>query len=181
MTDLTGYDARGRPTGTTLTVPSGVPGLSGSYAVSQTYDRAAHVTSTTYPAVGGRPAETVTTRYKPLGLPESMSSPSAEYVITSGGGRGSRVGYSLDGGVSFNGGGGNPPDYVSLPSLREAATAVLGCVVNSSKYVPAGAYGRGRIGTAVGHPVAGTAAGASLGLLVGCAEGMIDPNPPGMP
>lgn len=172
VTDVTGYDARSRPTGTTLTVPSGVPGLSGSYAVSQTYDRADHVTSTTYPAVGGLPAETVTTRYNSLGLPESMSSPSAEYVWSA---------YSLDGGVSFNGGGGNPPDYVSLPSLREAATAVLGCVVNSGKYVPAGAYGGGRIGTAVGHPVAGTAAGASLGLLVGCAEGMIDPNPPGMP
>jgi RHS repeat-associated protein len=71
--DVTGYDGRDRPTGRTWTVPSGVPGLSGSYPVSYGYDAADHVRTVSYPGVGGLPAETVTTAYDPTGLSETMA------------------------------------------------------------------------------------------------------------
>ncbi len=70
--DVTGYDARDRPTGTTWTAPAGVTGLSGDYHVGYGYDRADHVTTVSYPAAGGLPAETVTTDYNTLGLPTTM-------------------------------------------------------------------------------------------------------------
>lgn len=69
---VTGYDARGRANGTTLTVPTGIPGLSGSYTTSQTYDRADRIKTVSYPAIGGLAAETVTTNYSNQGLPISM-------------------------------------------------------------------------------------------------------------
>ena len=72
VVDVAGYDGRDRPTGTVLTVPAGVPGLSGSYPVGYGYDAANRVVSTTLPAVGGLPAETVTTQYNTVGLPERM-------------------------------------------------------------------------------------------------------------
>jgi RHS repeat-associated protein len=77
--DVAGYDGRQRPTGRTWTVPSGVPGLSGSYPVGYGYDAADHVRTISYPAVGGLPAETVTTTYGPTGQPETMAG-AAEYV-----------------------------------------------------------------------------------------------------
>lgn len=79
VTETLGYDGKGRPTGTRHVVPPGVPGLSGDYAVTQTYDRADRVRSTTYPAIGGLPRETVTTDYDSLGLPTRMAG-LAEYV-----------------------------------------------------------------------------------------------------
>ncbi|HEU5107074.1 MAG TPA: RHS repeat-associated core domain-containing protein, partial [Micromonosporaceae bacterium] len=81
--DVTGYDGRNRPTGRTWTVPSGVPGLSGSYRVSYGYDAADHVRTVSYPAVGGVPAETVTTAYGPTGLPETLAGTS-QYVHAAG-------------------------------------------------------------------------------------------------
>ena len=65
--DVTGYDGRGRPLGTQWTVPPGVPGLSGTYRVSRGYDPADNVVSVQLPAVGGLPAETVTTRLQQPG------------------------------------------------------------------------------------------------------------------
>src|SRR5205814_8025678 len=62
-TAVTGYDARGRATSTTLTVPTGVTGLAGTYPVTTGYDRADRPTTVTYPAAGGLPQETVTTTY----------------------------------------------------------------------------------------------------------------------
>jgi RHS repeat-associated protein len=72
VTTTTAYDAKGRPTGSAITVP-GVPGLAGTYAVAQTYDRADRVTALTYPAIGALPRETVTTAYDTLGLPTRMA------------------------------------------------------------------------------------------------------------
>jgi len=83
VVDVTGYDERGRPRGTQWTVPGGVPGLSGTYAVGLGYDRADHLTSIAYPAAGGLPAETVTTGYDTLGLPLAMTGID-EYVWTTG-------------------------------------------------------------------------------------------------
>ncbi|MFI6483525.1 RHS repeat-associated core domain-containing protein [Nonomuraea sp. NPDC050663] len=71
-TQVTGYDKRSRALGGRLTVPSGLPGLTGTYETSQTYDRADRVTSVTHPAVGGLAGETVTTAYTSLGLATSM-------------------------------------------------------------------------------------------------------------
>jgi RHS repeat-associated protein len=73
VVDTTGYDGRGRPLGTKWTVPSGLPGLAGEYTLGYGYDRADHITSVSYPAIGGLPSETVTTVYNSLGLPERMT------------------------------------------------------------------------------------------------------------
>lgn len=73
VTESLGYDAKGRETGSRVTVPPGVPGLSGSYTATQTYDRGDKVRSITYPAIGGLPAETVTTEVNGLGLPTRMA------------------------------------------------------------------------------------------------------------
>lgn len=67
-TTVAGYDTRGRGTGTSLTVPAGVPGLTGTYSVGQTYDRADRAVASTYSAAGGLPVETVTTSYDTLGM-----------------------------------------------------------------------------------------------------------------
>lgn len=88
VTAVTGYDARQRALGNTLTVPAGIPGLSGattptSYTVTQAYDRADNPTATTYPAVGGLAQETVTTAYNGFGLPATLKATSGyttEYV-----------------------------------------------------------------------------------------------------
>ena len=73
VSETVGYDIKGRPTGSRLVVPAGIAGLSGSYSVTQTYDRADRVRSVAYPAMGGLPAETVTTEYNNLGLPTRMA------------------------------------------------------------------------------------------------------------
>lgn len=79
VVDVTGYDDRSRPTGRTLTVPAGVTGLSGDYSIGYGYDAADHQTRVDYPAVGGLPAETVTTTYNAVGLPDTLVG-AAEYV-----------------------------------------------------------------------------------------------------
>jgi RHS repeat-associated protein len=60
-------------------VPAGIPGLSGSYTVTRSYDRADRLKSVTYPAMGGLPAETVTNEYNSIGLPTRMFG-AEEYV-----------------------------------------------------------------------------------------------------
>lgn len=73
ITDVVGYDARNRPTGTSLTVPASQAGLAGTYTTTVGYDSADRVVQTTYPAVGGLPQETVTATYNSLGLPETLA------------------------------------------------------------------------------------------------------------
>ncbi|MFG3003622.1 RHS repeat-associated core domain-containing protein [Streptomyces calvus] len=81
---ITGYDGRGRMTGKKYTVPDDGSGLTGSYAFGYGYDLADHVTSVTYPAAGGLPAETVTTAYTAQGQPQKVSSPLATYQSSIG-------------------------------------------------------------------------------------------------
>jgi RHS repeat-associated protein len=83
VVDITGYDARDRPTGRSWDIPAGLTGLPDPYAVTYGYDRADHVTSVEYPAVGGLPQETVSTTYDSLGLPDTMNG-LGEYVWLSG-------------------------------------------------------------------------------------------------
>ncbi|MBB5079472.1 RHS repeat-associated core domain-containing protein [Nonomuraea endophytica] len=73
VVDVTGYDDRARPTGRAWSFPGA------TYSVGYGYDAADHPTKITYPAVGGLPAETVTTGYTALGRPETMTG-AAEYV-----------------------------------------------------------------------------------------------------
>ncbi|WP_281893894.1 RHS repeat-associated core domain-containing protein [Phytohabitans aurantiacus] len=83
VSEVPGYDNRGRPSGSRLTAPAGIPGLSGQYEASFTYDRSGHVTSATYPAIGGLPREEVVTEYNAMGLPTRMAGLN-EYVWGAG-------------------------------------------------------------------------------------------------
>jgi RHS repeat-associated protein len=80
-TGVTGYDAAGRPTGTTVTIPAGEPGLSGTYTFTTTYnDLSGLVSSTTSPARGGLAEETTFHNYQALDLPSTSE------VVSAGGG-----------------------------------------------------------------------------------------------
>ncbi|MDN3357330.1 polymorphic toxin-type HINT domain-containing protein [Actinomadura sp. DC4] len=73
--DVLGYDARYRPKGTRVTIPSTQGALAGNYDTTYTYDPADHLTSVTYPAAGGLPAEKVSTRYSGItGTPLALTS-----------------------------------------------------------------------------------------------------------
>lgn len=74
--EITGYDAEYRPTGSKITIPDtpGTKGLAGTYAYSTTYTATGKVQSTTVPATpGGLAAEKLVTRYNADGMPQSMS------------------------------------------------------------------------------------------------------------
>jgi len=77
---VAGYDARGRPTGRTWTIPADGNGLQGSYAFGYGYDAADHRTSIAYPAAGGLAAETVTTTHDVNGWPTRVTSPAGVYL-----------------------------------------------------------------------------------------------------
>ncbi|MEU8032000.1 RHS repeat-associated core domain-containing protein [Streptomyces sp. NPDC049099] len=81
---VTGYDDRGRATGKKVTVPDDGSGFTGSYTMGYGYDQADHMTSVSYPAAGGLPAETVTTTYTTQGRPSKVSSPLATYQSSFG-------------------------------------------------------------------------------------------------
>ncbi len=71
---VTGYDTMGRPTGSTLTIPSSEGLLAGTYTFATTYTTSGQVATYTMPAAGGLPAETVTSTYTDLDLPSRMTS-----------------------------------------------------------------------------------------------------------
>ncbi|WP_152990782.1 RHS repeat-associated core domain-containing protein [Sphaerimonospora mesophila] len=71
---VTGYDDMGRPTGSTLTIPSSEGLLAGSYTFTNTYTPTGKVATYTMPAAGGLPDETVTSTYTDLDLPKGMTS-----------------------------------------------------------------------------------------------------------
>jgi RHS repeat-associated protein len=73
-TTVTGYNARYQPTGSTVMIPAVEGSLAGSYAYSYGYTDAGWQQSTSLPAAGGLPAETVTTSYTSLGLVAGLSS-----------------------------------------------------------------------------------------------------------
>ncbi|MFD3542192.1 ricin-type beta-trefoil lectin domain protein [Streptomyces sp. NPDC058662] len=74
--EITGYDAEYRPTGTKLTIPetAATTGLAGTYTYSTTYTPTGQIQSTTLPATpGGLAAEKLITRYDADGLAKTMS------------------------------------------------------------------------------------------------------------
>ncbi|MFI6924623.1 RHS repeat-associated core domain-containing protein [Nonomuraea spiralis] len=76
-----GYDAAGRATGSTVTIPPSEGLLAGAYTVGTTYRSATGlVASTSYPASGGLPAETVRPGYTRLGQLASLDNGSRTYV-----------------------------------------------------------------------------------------------------
>ncbi|MEU4743522.1 RHS repeat-associated core domain-containing protein [Actinosynnema sp. NPDC023658] len=65
-----GYDTSGRPTGTTVTIPTSETGLGGSYSFPIAYDPlSGAIARNSSPGVGGLPAETIFRDYDALGSP----------------------------------------------------------------------------------------------------------------
>ncbi|MCI0690200.1 MAG: hypothetical protein L0Y54_23625, partial [Sporichthyaceae bacterium] len=102
VTAVGGYDGRGRPTSTAITIPTSEGDLAGSYQFSYGYDAAGHQTSLTYPAAGGLAQETVTTGYTAQGAPNSLSG--LDPYVTSTTWRGD----ALLGGKTYGQAGGQP-------------------------------------------------------------------------
>ncbi|MEW2130137.1 RHS repeat-associated core domain-containing protein [Streptomyces sp. NPDC005435] len=81
---VNGYDARGRATSTSLIVPADGTGLDGTYTIGYTYDTADHITALDYPAIGGLPAEKVTTSYTAQGRINKVTSGLGTYLAGTG-------------------------------------------------------------------------------------------------
>jgi len=81
--DVTGYDDRARPTGRSWQIPSGLTAMAGTYELGYAYDAADRPVSVSYPALGGLPAEMVTTGYHVTGAPVSLTG--AEGYVTATG------------------------------------------------------------------------------------------------
>jgi RHS repeat-associated protein len=81
---IDGYDAGGRPTGTTVTIPDvagkGETKLAGTYTIANSYTPTGEVATTTFPAVAGLPAETVNQAYTTSGLPSTVDNGTVVYV-----------------------------------------------------------------------------------------------------
>ncbi|GLX96737.1 RHS repeat-associated core domain-containing protein [Herbidospora sp. NBRC 101105] len=71
---VTGYDTDGRVTGSRLTIPSAEGPLAGDYAFSVAYTPAGGIAQYGMPAAGGLSAETLTSTYTALGLPDKLES-----------------------------------------------------------------------------------------------------------
>ncbi|MGW0432029.1 RHS repeat-associated core domain-containing protein [Micromonospora sp. NPDC003197] len=69
---VTGYDERGRRTGTAVTIPAAETGLGGTYTTTFTYREDDQPATTTLPAVGGLAQENLTHGYDALGKPETL-------------------------------------------------------------------------------------------------------------
>ncbi|WP_329082139.1 RHS repeat-associated core domain-containing protein [Streptosporangium sp. NBC_01469] len=80
-TSVKGYDAVGRGTGTTVTIPAAEGALAGTYTTGTTYRPVTGTVATTsYPAVGGLPAETLSHGYDTFGNPASLNNGSQVYA-----------------------------------------------------------------------------------------------------
>ncbi|MFY1633364.1 polymorphic toxin-type HINT domain-containing protein [Solwaraspora sp. WMMB335] len=115
-TTVTGYDDGYRPLGATVTIPAVETGLAGTYTTSNTYHVDGSLATTTLPALGGLPAETLTHSYSTAGLPTTLASGTDTYV--------SATSYHYDGTVAQRilGTGG---DRVRISSPVEEATRRL--------------------------------------------------------
>ncbi|WP_353505504.1 RHS repeat-associated core domain-containing protein [Verrucosispora sp. ts21] len=82
-TAVTGYTNSYQPTGTTVTIPAAEGALAGIYGNMFTYDKAGHLTSSSQPAAGGLPAETLTFGYDNNGYPTTMTGAATYIAATS--------------------------------------------------------------------------------------------------
>src|SRR5439155_22629965 len=69
---VTGYNDRYQPLGTTVTIPASEGFSPNSWTTTTAYNADGSVASTTYPAVAGLPAETVTTTYDAGGTAQTL-------------------------------------------------------------------------------------------------------------
>ncbi|MCA2217178.1 RHS repeat domain-containing protein [Jidongwangia harbinensis] len=76
-TAFSGYDEESRPTGTVLTVPEAEGKLAGTYRTSQTFNADGSPDTTSLPAIGGLPAETLRYGYNATGQPTSLTGAAA--------------------------------------------------------------------------------------------------------
>jgi YD repeat-containing protein len=86
-TEVTAYDAAGRPTGTKVTLPSAESGLCAAggttpceFTNTVTYKVTSQIASTTMPAVADLPAETVLQGYNDVGAPAGLLSAAQIYI-----------------------------------------------------------------------------------------------------
>ncbi|WFE27296.1 RHS repeat-associated core domain-containing protein [Solwaraspora sp. WMMD791] len=92
-TSVTGYDDGYRPLGATVTIPAAETGLAGTYTTSHTYHDNGAPATTSLPAIGGLPAETLTYGYHAAsGLPTTLGSAADTYV--------SATSYHYDGSIA---------------------------------------------------------------------------------
>ncbi|MET7276959.1 RHS repeat-associated core domain-containing protein [Kribbella sp. NPDC005582] len=82
-TEVTGYDPSGHPLGTKVTLPAVEGGLAQTFTTESTYTASGQPATLKVPAVGGLPAETLTTTYDSNDLPKTMSSDTTSYVTDS--------------------------------------------------------------------------------------------------
>jgi len=75
-----GYDAAGRPTGTSVTIPDTEGALAGTYTDTTTYNPDGSPATITLPAAGDLKAEQLLYRYDELGEPTTMFSSLTNYV-----------------------------------------------------------------------------------------------------
>ncbi|MFI9331213.1 polymorphic toxin-type HINT domain-containing protein [Kitasatospora sp. NPDC052868] len=83
-TAVAAYDAAGRPTSASVTIPTvtGEEALAATYTTSQSYTPDTGLVATTsYPAGGGLPEEILSRNYTPLGLPTSISNATRVYSL----------------------------------------------------------------------------------------------------
>ncbi|WP_329102770.1 polymorphic toxin-type HINT domain-containing protein [Micromonospora sp. NBC_01699] len=79
---VTGYNDRYQPTGSTVTIPAAEGNLAGTYTSGSTYLANGAPATSTLPATGGLPAETLTYGYSQSGLATTMASASTTYVAS---------------------------------------------------------------------------------------------------
>ncbi|WP_214325291.1 RHS repeat domain-containing protein [Nonomuraea sediminis] len=79
-TAITGYDDGYRATGSTLTIPPTEGKLAGTYPVSSTYALTGRLATTTLPAAGGLPEETLTYGYDALDNQVTLTANGTNYV-----------------------------------------------------------------------------------------------------
>ena len=70
---VAGFDAAGRPTGTTYTIPDNEGALAGTYEFTTSYYVDGEVATVGLPAMGGLPKEDLTTGYDALGQPATLT------------------------------------------------------------------------------------------------------------
>ncbi|MFE4637104.1 RHS repeat-associated core domain-containing protein [Streptomyces sp. NPDC056773] len=80
-TSVTGYDAKGRPTGNSITIPGSEGALAGTYTFGVDYTASGAAASVKMPAAGGLPAETVAYGYNAAGLQTTIKG--AEQYVSS--------------------------------------------------------------------------------------------------
>jgi RHS repeat-associated protein len=80
--ETTGYDAAYRPTGTRVTIPAVEGPLGGTYQFGATYNADDSLATTSIPAVGGLPTETLAYGYNNLGMATTLSGASTYVTQT---------------------------------------------------------------------------------------------------